>query len=1295
MPDSEPLFQLVVVGASAGGIEALTSLVESLPKEFPIPLVIAQHLDPKRPSHLEEILSRHTELTVVTVDNRVTLQPGTIYVVPSNRHVQINEGEVEVLAVSNGHSQPSIDLLLSTAAQVYGEKLIAVILTGTGTDGSVGAFEVSRLGGTVIIQDPATAAFPGMPLAVSPQSIDIIADLKRIGSILSDLVAGIHIPSRATPEGDLQPFLQLVRDHSGLDFRSYKSATILRRIQRRIAATNSVDLNGYIRYLKETPSEYGLLVNNFLIKVTEFMRDPEFFDYLREHVLPELVEYSRVHNKELRIWSAGCATGEEAYSLAILVAQVLEDELNEFTIKIFATDLDSAAIAFARQGVYPKQSLQKFPPELITSYFNELDNSYEIKKQIRSLVVFGEHDLGQRSPFPRIDMVVCRNVLIYFSRELQQYALQLFAFSLRDGGILALGKTETTNPLSDMFLPEHSTHKIFRRFGQRRILQPLRFPNLIPTQALPRSDLRRGRVPNLELERAHLEVLQSRSVKETLLLNLPIGVIVIDSHFDIQEINSAARRLLGIHSAAIGEDLVHLAQSLPARELAKLINTTLRERVITELTNVEVPHITTGEPTYLQINCYPQPVSEDSKDMPSTQALLLINDITVSYSYRLQLEQANTEQRNLSARLEQSLEALKVSNKELQYANSRHEEINKALLEAKKQAEDTVSRHAKQMEILVATNTTLLEENERLNNNNIEMRRLNEDFLLRNEEAQAATEEAETLNEELQATNEELETLNEELQATIEELNTANSDLSIRTTELQKMTKTLEIQKQLSEQERIQLSMILASMNDAVVVVRPDGTTLVTNEAYREQFVNAGATLFNQDRKTKLTATTTPQARAAHGEKFKIIFTARLKDGTFRWYEAVGQPILDSKNKFVSGVAVIRDITERKESELALLKSNQKVIAILESIRDAFFAVDSMGLITYVNAQAEYTLEKRHEVLLGKNILDEFPVLSESNTAREVFKKAQKERKAINFEAFANSIGKWYEVNMYPSEDGGFTLYFGDITRRKLQEQQKLDSLGLLAGGIAHDFNNMLEVVVGNLGLLRMDLEATADIESIKELLSETEMAAYRSKELTAKLLTFARGGAPIKQVAVFPSLLQEWLQLALNGTLVESKLICPEDLWKVAIDEGQINQVIQNLALNAIQAMPNGGVLQVKAENFEHTSLDSEIPLPDGSYVKVSMTDAGIGIPLNIRARIFEPYFTTKIGNSGLGLTTAFSIINRHNGYLGVESEVGKGTTVYFYLPVSDTEKSKDTAKPSVILPDQESLVSEKMKLN
>ena len=232
------------------------------------------------------------------------------------------------------------------------------------------------------------------------------------------------------------------------------------------------DLTGYSLYLKANPAEYELLVADFLIKVTEFMRDPELFTYLREQILPQLIKYSRLHNnKELRFWSAGCATGEEAYSLAILLSELLGEELAQFNIKIFATDLDSDAIAFARRGFYTAKSLAKLPAELVERYFVASPNGmgYEIKKQIRNLVVFGEHDLGQRAPFPRIDMVLCRNVLIYFNRELQEHALQLFAFALRDEGYLVLGRTETVSPLAEFFDVIEPQQRVYMRQGVRKL----------------------------------------------------------------------------------------------------------------------------------------------------------------------------------------------------------------------------------------------------------------------------------------------------------------------------------------------------------------------------------------------------------------------------------------------------------------------------------------------------------------------------------------------------------------------------------------------------------------------------------------------------------------------------------------------------------------------------------------------------------------------------------------------------------------------------------------------------------
>jgi len=819
---------------------------------------------------------------------------------------------------------------------VYGERLVAVILTGTGSDGAMGARAVKQAGGTVVIQNPGTAAYPGMPQAVEPQVVDIVADLPRISHILFDLLTGVAVPTQADAEGELEPFLEVVRENTGIDFRSYKTPTILRRLQRRIIAAGVNDLNGYMEYLKGNPDEYQRLTSSFLIKVTDFMRDQELFDMLRDRVIPDLVAVSRKNGKELRLWSAGCATGQEAYSLAILVLEALGDELHAFNIKIFATDLDNEAITFARHGLYAPGTLAHMSEELITRYFTRTSTGYEVKKKVRSLVVFGEHNLGDRAPFPRIDMVLCRNVLIYFNKELQQRALQLFTFALREGGYLVLGKTETVSPTSDFFTPEVPEHKIYCRQG---IVRPMQiFPGQSQKRRENNTSLGVSRVtrpgesqqrgPLRELFTAQQESLQSRLSKENLLFNLPVGVVVVNRRYDIQEINNAARRLLGIHTIAIDEDLLHLVNNVPNKVFRSAIDRALHENIMVNLNEVAVPQMTTGEPTYLQIECYPQqgmqepePGVEKGEDEADGQArpvervMVLVTDVTAMVLSRRELEQSN-------ASLKAQTEELREANLSLATGSKESSQANAALSEAHRKVEEVAARHARQMEVLVEANRDLLTANQELTKSNSELRIMLDDFLVTNEESQAAMEEVETLNEEMQATNEELETLNEEMQATVEELHTSNADLVARGDELQNLTVSLEVQHRNAEREKAQLEAILAGLADAVLVVTEEGEPVLSNEAYKRLFSIDGDVIDGADGERRvvrmadehsrhLSHGETPQVRAASGETFTMAFSLVSSSGEERrWLEAIGQPVRgDNDEKW--GVVVFRDITER------------------------------------------------------------------------------------------------------------------------------------------------------------------------------------------------------------------------------------------------------------------------------------------------------------------------------------------------------------------------------------------------
>ncbi len=861
---------LVVIGSSAGGVSALSTLVATLPAGFPASIVLAQHLSPAHPSHLGDILTRRSPLPVRTIAEREPLEPGVVFVVPADRHVEITDGHVGVAVEGTGRPKPSIDLLLSSAAHAYRDRLVAVVLTGTGSDGAAGARAVKQAGGTVVIQNPETASYPAMPRSLAPTTVDIVANLEDIGPLLHDLVTDAPILGPSHEEATLRTFLEEVRARSGIDFTSYKAPTIGRRLQRRMAATRTGTLADYSAYLQDHPEEYQRLISSFLIKVTEFFRDPELFSYLREQALPPLIDAARVRGNDVRLWSAGCATGEEAYSLAIVVAEILGADLDRFTVRIFATDLDATAIDFARRGVYPASALSALPDDLIARYFVRVDGAYEVVKRVRGLVVFGQHDLGQRPAFPRIDLALCRNVLIYFTPELQRRALQLFAFALRDGGLLALGKAEATGLLAEWFAPVHPELNIYRRQGERIVVPPARAA--ATTLSTPvRLTLGRPGAARREFPGGPGDAPGAESVEavEGALSGFPLGAVVVDRRYDVRAINDAALDLLAIHQAAVGEDIIHLAQGVPSAPLRAAIDAAFDGASPASMDEAVRLDAATGEMRYIRIACYPHDVAAEGGSVASV--MVLVTDVTtMEQAHRLQvgeIEQAHARQQEEMERLRVQARQVATSNREL-----------------------------------LATNT-------RLNRVIAELRRANETSQVGTQEAQAATEEVETLNEELQATNEELETLNEELQATIEELHTTNDDASARDVELREVATALEAQ-------RARLAAILDSVGDAVLVVDRAGRPVLTNAAYEQLFGDAVAVVLVDEQGHPLLPEATPQQRAARGESFSMRFVLMTTaphgtgEGVRHYLEANGRPI-GAPADGQGDVVVIRDITAR------------------------------------------------------------------------------------------------------------------------------------------------------------------------------------------------------------------------------------------------------------------------------------------------------------------------------------------------------------------------------------------------
>jgi two-component system CheB/CheR fusion protein len=769
--------ELVVVGSSAGGIGALSVFVSTLPHDFPAPVVLAQHLDPQRHSNLGSILERHSTLPIVVVNDRVKLEQGKVYVVPSNRHVKIYDGEVYVEGDRNeGGPHPSVDMLLSTAAKSYGESLIAVVLTGSGSDGAAGAVEVKNAGGTVIIQNPESAPYPSMPLSLPPIIVDHIVDVEHIADLITSLLRGVHLPPEEKDEDPLRELLDQVSRHTNIDFRNYKPTTILRRIARRMAVTRTGSLREYAHYLDAHPEEVQELIRVFLIKVTGFFRDREAFEFIREKVMPELIAQGREQGNVLRFWSAGCATGEEPYSLALLLADLLGPELHEWSIKIFATDLDEGAINFARRGVYPVNVLNELPDDHLPRYFEPFDQSFRIAKSLRQMVIFGHQDLARGVPFPRIDLVSCRNLLIYLKPELQQLVLDLFAYSLHQtNGFLFLGKAETARPTKATFELINKKWRIYHcKSG------PLTFPPRQNTSRLlgtmsdrpnfmrPLAGYEKQMATQQELPAPDFDIAQLRRFNELVLRHLPFGVVVIDRNYRILSVNGNARRVLGIRDIANDQDFLHAVHGLPYAQVRNAIDTAFRERSPVTLGEIELDAVTGGDGRFINLSVMLIHAESGSPEL----AVVCVSDASEFVKTRRRLEDMQAEQEKLV--------------NDLGTTNKRLNELNKELQDA-----------------------------------NEELQAANEELMLTQEELQATNEEFEATNEELQATNEELETNNEELQATNEELQTTNDELSARTNELQETTRQL-------TDERMRLSEIVERSPYYILLLKGPGLLVET-----------------------------------------------------------------------------------------------------------------------------------------------------------------------------------------------------------------------------------------------------------------------------------------------------------------------------------------------------------------------------------------------------------------------------------------------------------------------------------
>ena len=728
-PIKEERCFVIGIGASAGGLIALEKLFDNTPSNNNLAFIIVQHLDPTHKSLLTQLIANHTPMKVIEITDGLPVKPDSVYVIPPNKNLLIVEGilRLKKQTISRSLRNP-IDSFFHSLAIDQKEKAIGIVLSGMGKDGTLGLKEIQTEGGIAIVQDPQTAQFKGMPQnAISAHVADYILAAEKIPAQLikhttkinTEIVSETELT--VPHENQLKKIFLLIRNQTGYDFSNYKVNTIVRRIAKRTSLNQIDAIDDYIAFLQNNPTEIEKLYKDFLIGVTSFFRDQEVFESLQKKVIPHLFKKC-IDKHEIRVWVCGCSTGEEAYSLAILFKEAIEKSKQFLKVTIFASDIDLDAIEFARNAIYSESTLINVSKERLSRFFIQKDNGFILKKDIRELVVFAHHNVIKDPPFSKMDMISCRNLLIYMNSELQKRIIPTFHYSLNNDGILLLGTSESIGDYFNSFSVFDQKSKIYKKQSEnisRKLNTEYEFPTIQNSSIAPKV------YPQSTVARKKLII--SGFTEKILLENYAPPSVIIDKNNDALYFSGNTGQYLEPSNGEASLNILEMAKRGLRNDLETAIKKARSTKSEVQTKDVEVK----VNDHFQAINLIVKPVLNKETDLG---AMMIIFETMDKYQKTFSDEIATSSELPKSKITELEKE-LKITRKHLQ---------------------------------------TVIHE---LENSNEDLQTTNEEFQSSNEELQSTNEELETSREELQSVNEELITVNTELSSKIEQLSQANDDL--------------------------------------------------------------------------------------------------------------------------------------------------------------------------------------------------------------------------------------------------------------------------------------------------------------------------------------------------------------------------------------------------------------------------------------------------------------------------------------------------------------------------------------
>ncbi len=1095
---------IVGLGASAGGIEALKSFFTHLPESDGVAFVVIMHLAPEVESHLAKVLQQSTSLPVTQVKDRVRLEGRHVYVIPPGKNLLAQDGHLILEEIEEQrHSRAPVDHFFRTLADAWGERAVCVVLSGSGADGSVGILRIKEHGGLVLAQRPQEAGHEDMPRAtIATGVVDKVLSTQKMGEEVAKYLQHLARLEDGRPlTGDSMQELQRIfiplRNRTGHDFSHYKRPTVQRRVERRMHVRGVDTLDDYLELLQQQPDEAHALQNELLISVTNFFRDPEAFEVLEKKVIPQLFE-DKLAQDEVRVWIAGCATGEEAYSIAMLLMEYAFNLDIPPAVQVFATDLSDKAIQKAREGRYPASIEADVSPERLQRFFRQEQNGYRIRQEVREKMLFARHGLLKDPPFSQIDLVSCRNVLIYLQPLLQEQLLSLFHYSLRPSGHLFLGTAESVAGANRLYRTVDKSARLYRR---RNIETPL------PT--LQRSLTQAALLPdNAEpAPTSPLKDINFANLHRQLASDMAPPSVLINADYDIVFLSDSVSQFL------------RFAGGAPTQHLPKLVVPELLVELQTSLFEVRRKGhqvvsrpvtVTQGDDEKTDVRLRVRPIAEGDlvhvvfESAPPTAPVQQEGeadaDAHTRSGYERELMETREQLHLIVEEYETSRSELKAQNEELQSINeelrSTAEELETSKEEAQSMAEElqTVNAELKQkvseamraksdVENLIVSSdigTLFLDPELRIKRFTPHVR---DNFhIVSSDIGRPLTDLAHRFGSDslvpiIEAVSETFEPRDQEMTNDqgrcflvrgrpyrtrsnhFEGVVLTFVDITNRKEAQAREQLLLQI-----DAERKRLEGILHNMPVGAVIVEPNGKLIYANEEmdriFEQSFSEIASTtpylqwpLYKHDSDELLPHAEKPVVLACEtgerveGKELRI----KLPDGTWRYVSTNSAPIRDAEGDIVSCVTAFMDVTERYEAEQLLRETETRFRHMAETVPDVLFTATPEGLIDYVNTRMERVTGLPTDSLLGTYMWPDFIHPEDRADALTRWSSALDTQRS--YEARYRLLTEsgescWHIARARPvyDESGALTRWFGTLTEvdALVQAQQEVQALNAL-----------------------------------------------------------------------------------------------------------------------------------------------------------------------------------------------------------------------------------------------------------